>query len=115
MKVDKILTIVVSIVILVFLAIQLYPSVVGTTASIEEDMEDVKGNYYGNIITNYLNSKPDYYFKIEGAIYCIPVRTLIDEGKIKESNVPGHIDSIIEAEYIGGKYVYEYNDDCIEK
>lgn len=114
-NIDKILTFIVGLVIIIYLIIKLYPSLISDFNSAKNDLNNIKGEYYGTQVLNYINSHSDYYFNYEGAIYCIPVFNLINEGYVTENNVGENKDSLIEATYQNGKYYFEYNNDCKEK
>ena len=112
---DKILTFIVGLGIIIYLIIKLYPSIINDYKTAKKDLENIKGEYYSTQVLNYINSHSDYYFNYEGAVYCIPVLNLINEGYITENNVGDNKDSLIEANYQDGKYYFEYNNDCKEK
>ena len=59
-------------------------------------------------------SKPDYYFEYDGAVYCIPVKQLIEESVITESK-EYQIDKIVEVSIVNKEYFIQVKEECIEK
>lgn len=114
MNFDKLLTIIVVIVILGYLAISVYPTVIEDIDESKKVITELNDNFKQNIVIEYMESKPNYYFKYEGAVYCIPIKTLIEDEVITESG-KYNVDDIIEAKYTNNAYYFMINNECIEK
>ena len=114
MNFDKILTIIVAIGIIGYVVILSIPDAIGyfnDAKSLLSSSGSLKTEY---LLNTYLDSKPNYYFKYEGATYCIKVKTLVEENYITEENIED-MDDVIEAYYDGYNYSFSYNKDCVEK
>ena len=66
-------------------------------------------------IAEYIDKHSEYYYKIEGSVYCITKQELIDSNELSESVIEKMEGNIIEAKYINGEFVLEYNPYCEEK
>ena len=114
MNVDKTLTFVISVVIIVYIIISVFPTISESFSDTKKLIDETKNDLKYSSITNYIESKPNYYFNYEGATYCIPVNVLIEEKVVTESE-EYKIDDILEATYSDNKYSFKVNNECIEK
>lgn len=109
-NVDKIITVLVTIAILIYVIIIVIKQV---------NFNDFKFNYMEEIvnvsIANYIENNENYYYKIEGSIYCITKEELRNSGKINYEVLDNMTGSVIEAKYENGYFDLKYNDNCIEK
>ena len=112
-NIDKIITVLVTIVIIGYLVIFIIRSIDFT--KIKKTVSQINEELYFNDIRNYLNSRDDYYYQIEGSVYCITseeINKLDDISNSFKENIGNHT---IEAKYINGNFNIIINDECIEK
>ncbi len=110
---DKILKIAVTLGIITYLLITGLKSLnIDKTA---EAINNIKDRIDTLSIAEYIDEHSEYYYKIEGSVYCITKQDLIDSNEISESVIEKMEGNIIEAKYINGEFVLEYNPYCEEK
>ena len=114
MNFDKVLTIIITIVIVGYVLFLSLPDIVGYIYEAKDVVENISALKNEYILNTYLDSKPSYYFKYEGATYCISVKSLVAEGYLNGEKIED-IDEIIEAYYSGTSYSFRYNKNCVEK
>ena len=107
---DKLLVIVVTIGILLYLLVSLFK-----TFNLNENINKLKeltNELSMSEIYDYLDKHDNYYYKIENAVYCITKEDLLESGEIS-SNFLGSMKGTIEATYKSNSFTLKYNDDCI--
>ncbi len=110
---DKILKIAVTLGIITYLLITGLKNLnIDKTA---EAINNIKDRIDTLSIAEYIDEHSEYYYKIEGSVYCITKQDLIDSNEISESVIEKMEGNIIEAKYINGEFVLEYNPYCEEK
>lgn len=114
MNFDKILKIVVVIGLIGYIVIMSFPDLVGYFYEAKDVIKNYDTVLNDILLNSYLDSKPNYYFKYEGATYCLSVQSLIDENYINEDKVEDKT-AIIEAYYDGVSYSFKFNKECVEK
>ena len=110
---DKILKIAVTLGIITYLIVAISKSLnidetVKTINNIKDKIETIS-------IAEYIDKHEEYYYKIEGSVYCITKQELIDSNEISESVIDKMEGNILEAKYLNGEYVFDYNPYCMEK
>lgn len=114
MKFDKVLTIIISIVIIAYVFLLAYPQIINTINESKELFNEMDTFYIQDVTNNYITSKPNYYFPYEGAVYCIPISKLVEENLL-EANKVEDMNLIIKAIYLNGHYSYSFVDTCTEQ
>ncbi len=110
---DKILKIAVTLGIITYIIILGLKSInVSETA---KTIGDIKDKIDTISIAEYIDRHSEYYYKIEGSVYCITKQELIDSNELKESVIDKMEGNVIEAKYLNGEFVLTYNPYCIEK
>ena len=110
---DKILKIAVTLGIIAYLVVVgikclNVDETVKTINNIKDRLETIS-------IAEYVDKHEEYYYKIEGSVYCITKQELIDSNEISESVIDKMEGNILEARYLNGEFVFDYNPYCIEK
>ena len=108
---DKVLKIAVAIIIIVYLIIGLIKNV--DLSRVSDGFNIFKDGIKMNEIYNYLEEHDNYYYKIEGSIYCISKEELKSTGEISESFIESMPNNYIEAKYINGQFDINFSDLCI--
>ena len=108
---DKVLKISVTIIIAIYLIISLVKNV--DFSKFGEGVNTIKDGIKLVDIYNYLDESDNYYYKIEGAVYCISKDELVESGKIGQTFIDNMPNNYIEAKYINGQFEVEYKDICI--
>ena len=110
---DKILKIAVTLAVITYIIITGLKSLdVGKTV---DTINDIKGKIDTISIAQYIDNHSEYYYKIEGSVYCITKQELIDSNEISSSVIDKMEGNIIEAKYLNGEFVLDYNPYCVEK
>nr|MBP3258779.1 hypothetical protein [Bacilli bacterium] len=110
---DRILTFLVAVIIIVYVIIMMFK---------EFDFSDVKSSISGitkqismTEVYDYIDNHPEYYYKIEGAVYCINKDILINSNEISKKFIDSMQGNTIEAQYSDNVFTLKYNDNCIER
>lgn len=109
---DKLLTIVVALVIIIYIAIMMLK---------EFDFSDIK-NVFSNVsselsiseVVDYVDNHPNYYYKIDGAAYCISKEELINSNEISDKFIEKMQTSFVKVEYINNNFTFMLTDLCEE-
>ena len=112
-NVDKIITIIVTILIVGYLSII-------TVRQIDfSKFKNLKEKYINEIeksaILDYVENHDNFYYKIDNAVYCITKEELRNSGEISYEVLDSMNSSIIEVKYEDGSFIIDFNDNCIEK
>lgn len=110
---DKLLTFLVAVIIIIYIFIMMFKEF--DFSKIKDEIRGVGAQMSMTEIYDYLDNHSEYYYKIEGAVYCIDKATLINSNEISNKFIDNMQGNVIEAEYIDGAYNIKFNDNCIER
>ncbi len=110
---DKILKIAVTLGIITYILVTGLKSLNVSEAA--KQIDDIKSKIDTLSIAEYIDSHSEYYYKIEGSVYCITKQELIDSHELSESVIEKMEGNVIEAKYLNGEFVLTYNPYCIEE
>ena len=110
---DKLLTIAVALVIVVYIIIMMFKEF--DFSRISNSIKDINKQISMTEIYDYLDNHSEYYYKIEGSVYCINKDTLINSNEISNKFIDSMQGNVIEAEYSNNMFNLKYNENCIER
>lgn len=82
---------------------------------LKETVSSFNSLLINDTIIEYLNNHDNYYYKIEGSIYCITIDELKNSNEIPDNIIKNLEGNMIEATYQDKSFTIKYNDNCIEK
>lgn len=114
MNFDKLLKIGVTLAVIGIIIYRFAPTVIEGVGEAKEVISSASTEYTKEKIILYMDSKPDYYFKYEGAVYCLVIDSLVDEGIVKRDAFNDE-DKILQVSYSSDEYHFSINNECEER
>ncbi len=110
---DKIIKILAAVIIIGYIIFKM---------ATEFDFSKVKGAF-SNInreismaeIIDYLENHSDYYYKIDGEVYCISKEELINSNELSDKFISRMTTNYLEAEYNSDSYTIKFVNECVER
>ncbi len=112
-NVDKILTVIVALLIITYIIIMMTKEF--DFSSIKKGIKAITNQISMTEVYNYLESHSDYYYKIDGSVYCITKEELINSNEISQKFINSMQGNILEVEYKENIFNVKYNENCIER
>ena len=112
-NIDKILTFVVALLIIIYIIIMMMKEF--DFSSIKKSIKAINNQISMTEVYDYLESHSDYYYKINGSIYCITKEELIASNEISQKFINSMQGNILEVEYKENIFNIRYNENCIER
>ena len=108
------------IIIIAFLLIFALPNIINFVKSSNKKIGDITLDLIYSASKDYVNENKNEFPKVEENIYCIPLRDLVDDGKLKSpiklSSNSEDITDTMQVEVIyDEKFKYELKDNCVER
>lgn len=108
------------IIIIALLLIFALPNIINFIKSSNKKIGDVTLDLIYSASEDYVNENKNEFPKVEENIYCIPLRDLVDDGKLKSpiklsSNSEDVTDTMQVEVIYDEKFKYELKDNCVER
>lgn len=110
---DKLLSIIVIVLILIYLGIGLIKQV--NISQIKKGISLFRKEISLAEVYDYISNHSNYYYEIEDSIYCITKDELKSSNEISQTFIDNMQGDIIEAKYENNMFTLSYNDNCIPR
>ena len=109
---EKIITVLVALLIIGYILFKMatefdFSKVKGIFSSINSEISTAE-------VVDYLEEHSDYYYKINGEVYCVSKQELIDSNEISDKFINRMTTNYLEVEYINDGYTIKFVNECVE-
>lgn len=109
---NKLLTFIVAVAIIIYLIITVIKNYDFST--FKQKMNTAKKDFVNIEIIEYLNSRADYYYPIEGQGYCISKEELVNSNMLSKSSIDSINTNYVYALYETGTFNLAFISECLD-
>ena len=109
---NKLLTFIVAVAIIIYLIITVIKNYDFST--FKQKMNTAKKDFVNIEIIEYLNSRADYYYPIEGQGYCISKEELVNSNMLSKSSIDSINTNYVYALYETGSFNLAFISECLD-